>query len=334
VAIDALAGLVFVVAGDGVGDDFVFALLAGELAADDGVAALDLVADGLADVVEQAGAAGDGDVQAELAGHQAGDVAALDRVLQHVLGVAVAVAQLPEQLGELGVQAGEAELVEGLLGRLAHGALDLGLRLDDDLFDAGRVDAPVGDELLEREPGDLAAHGVEARDDDGLGGVVDDEVGAGGLLQGANVAALAADDAALHLVVGQVHRGDGALLHVVARVPLNGDADDALGAPLGLFAGGVFDELGFAGRGAAHVVEQLGGQLPPGLFAAHAGDDLELALLLVDEGDGARLLRLDDALALAEVCFARGAEPVAFGEIAVAAHDVGVARVEGPLFVA
>ncbi len=322
------------VAGDGVGDDFVFALLAGERAADDRVAALDLVADGLADVVQQARAPGEAHVQTELAGHQAGDVAALDRVLEHVLGVAVAVAQVPEQLGELGVQARQPELIEGLLGRLAHGALDLGLRLGDHLFDARRVDAPVGDELLEREPRHLAPHRVEARDDDGLGRVVDDEVDAGRLLQGADVAALAADDAPLHLVVGQVHRGDGALLDVVAGVALDGDADDALGAPLGLFAGDVFDELGLARRAAAHVVEQLRGQLPPRLFAAHAGDDLELALLLVDERDRPRFVRLEPRLARPELPLALGDEPVAVGHLAAAARRLEVACFDRPLFFA
>jgi hypothetical protein len=42
-------------------------------------------------------------------------------------------------------------------------------RLLDHLLDARRVDAPVGDQLGEREPGDLAAHRVEARDGDRLG---------------------------------------------------------------------------------------------------------------------------------------------------------------------
>ena len=65
------------------------------------------------------------------------------------------------------------------------------------------MDAAVGDELGERDPGDLAADRVEARDDDGLGRVVDDQVDAGRLLEGADVAALAADDPALHLVAGR-----------------------------------------------------------------------------------------------------------------------------------
>ena len=73
------------------------------------------------------------------------------------------------------------------------------------LLDPGRVDPAVGDQLLQGEPGDLAADRVEAAQQHRLGGVVDDQVDAGDLLEGADVAALAADDPALHVVAGQVH---------------------------------------------------------------------------------------------------------------------------------
>src|SRR2546422_6960074 len=49
----------------------------------------------------------------------------------------------------------------------------LRLRLVSDLLDAARVDAPVGDQPLQREPRDLATHRVEARHDHRVRGVVD-----------------------------------------------------------------------------------------------------------------------------------------------------------------
>ena len=78
--------------------------------------------------------------------------------------------------------------------------LELGLGLVVGLLDPRRVDAPVLQQLLERHARDLAAHAVEAGEDDRVGRVVDDEVDAGEVLQRADVAALAADDAALHVV--------------------------------------------------------------------------------------------------------------------------------------
>ena len=63
---------------------------------------------------------------------------------------------------------------------------------------------PSCEQLLERHAGDLAAHAVEAGQDDRVRRVVDDEVDAGEVLERADVAALAADDAALHVVGRQL----------------------------------------------------------------------------------------------------------------------------------
>ena len=90
------------------------------------------------------------------------EVARLDRVVEHVLAVAGAVLEPAEQLDDLGRQAGHAGLVGRLLAGLAHDEIDLGARLGDDLLDAAGVDAAVGDELGEGDPGDLAADRVEA----------------------------------------------------------------------------------------------------------------------------------------------------------------------------
>ena len=73
---------------DGVHDALRLAVLARELRRDLAVRAVDLVVDGLADVVQQAGAAGDLGVGAELVGHDAGQVGDLDGVVEHVLAVA------------------------------------------------------------------------------------------------------------------------------------------------------------------------------------------------------------------------------------------------------
>lgn len=52
------------------------------------------------------------------------------------------------------------------------------------LLDTGRVNAAVGDEVLEGDTGGLTTDRVEARKNDGLGRVVDHEVDAGNLLEG------------------------------------------------------------------------------------------------------------------------------------------------------
>ena len=52
-------------------------------------------------------------------------------------------------------------------------------------------------------------------------------------LQGADIAALAADDAALHLIVGQGHHGHRGLRHMVGGTTLNGQRDDLAGLGVG-----------------------------------------------------------------------------------------------------
>jgi hypothetical protein len=99
------------------------------------------------------------------------------------------------------------------------------------------VDATIGDELRDRDPGDLAAHGVEAAQDDRLRRVIDDQVDAGGLLEGADVATLPTDDPALHLVGRQMDDADGVLRRVVRGDALHRGEDDVAGLVLGLLAG-------------------------------------------------------------------------------------------------
>ena len=81
----------------------------------------------------------------------------------------------------------------------------------------------------QRQAGDLAADVVEGADDDDAGRVVDDHVDAGRLLEGADVAPFAADDAALHVVAGDVDRADGGVGGVLGGVAVDGGRQDAAG---------------------------------------------------------------------------------------------------------
>ena len=108
--------------------------------------------------------------------------------------------QPAEKLRQLRVDLAGVRFERGLLADLGDVLVDLLLGLLVGLLDPGRVDAPVLDQPLEREPGDLPAHRVEAREQHRGRGVVDDEVDARERLERADVAPLAADDAALQLV--------------------------------------------------------------------------------------------------------------------------------------
>ena len=112
--------------------------------------------------MQQACALGKRHVDAELGCHQARDVRDLDGVVQNVLTIGRAVFLAAQELDELGVQVVDAGLKRGAFALDLDGVVDLAAGLFDHVFDAGGMDAAVGDELFERQARDLAAHGIEA----------------------------------------------------------------------------------------------------------------------------------------------------------------------------
>ena len=108
------------------------------------------------------------------------------------------------------------------------------------------------------------------------GGVVDDQVAAGGGLQGADVAPFPADDPALHLVGGQRHHADRGLAGGVGRAAGDGLADHFPGdvvafvLHVGLVGG---DAHGlFVGELIVDLLEQHGA----GVLLGHGGDGFQL----------------------------------------------------------
>ncbi len=166
------------------------------------------------------------------------------------------------------------------------------------------MDAAVGDELGDGEPGDLAADRVEARQDDRLGRVVDDQVDPGRLLEGPDVAALAADDPALHLVRRQVHDRDRVLGGVVRGHALHRGDDDVAGLVLGLLARRSLDGPGDLDRVVLGLLADGLDEDGLGVLGRHARDALERDDLLA-VGAGELLAGLVElALALEELAIA------------------------------
>src|SRR5581483_1553558 len=228
---------------------------------------------------------------------------------------AVAVLQHPEQLYQLGMHAVDPDLEDRALARLAHRFLDLLLGLAHDLLDAAGMDAAVGDQALERDARDLAPDRAVAGNDDRLGGIVDDDIDAGGGLDRADVAPLAADDPALHLVVGQGKHRHRALGDELAGQAFDRDRDDALGAAVGFLARLLLDHPDLARGVMARLPDHLVDQLAARLLAGQPGDRLELG----PRGFNQRLLL---ALALAERLFARAQGLVAAAEFGLAPLEV------------
>jgi hypothetical protein len=298
----------------------------GDLGADGRVRALDLVVDRLADVVQEAAHLGDLHVRADLRGDDRGEIARLDRMAEHVLAVARAVLEPAEQLDDLRRQARDARLVGGRLAGLAHDDLDLGPGLGDDLLDATGVDAAVGDELGQGDPSNLAPDGVETGQDHGLGRVVDDQVDARRLLEGSDVAALAADDPPLHLVRWQVDDGNGVLGRMVGGHALHRGEHDVASLVLGLLARGALDrttELDgvVLGLGANRLEQHRLGVLRGQPRHALQGDDL-----LRDRAGEVLLGLLEFAVAIEELAVASLEHLGALVELLVTLYEAAFLR--------
>jgi hypothetical protein len=103
----------------------------------------------------------------------------------------------------------------------------------------------------------------------------------GEVLQRADVAPLAADDAALHVVAGQLHDRDGRLGRVAGGQALHGHREDRAHAALGVALGLLLDGAQDLDRVVARLVLDLLEQRLLGLAGAQAGGALQRALVLV-----------------------------------------------------
>ena len=287
----SLALHVAVVGLDGVEDVLFLLVLAAELHAQIDVSTLELVIQGLADVVEQTGPLGGVDVQAQLRGHKAGNVADLDGVLEDVLAIAGAVMEPSQHLLHLGVEAPDAGLQSGALALALDNGVHLTAGLLHHLLNVGGVDAAVGNELLQGYPGHLTADGLKAGDGNGLRGIVDNKIHTGESLDGADVAALAADNAALHLVIGQGYHTDGDLSHMISGTALDSGGHDLLSPLVGLVLGPGLDLLDLQGSLVGNLGLHLSDQVIFRLLGGKAGNAFQhLRLAALDELDFLLLL--------------------------------------------
>ncbi len=217
------------------------------LGADLGVGALPLVIDRLADIVQQPRAAGQLLVQAQLGGEHPGEVGDLLAVLQHVLGVGGAVLQPAEQLDDLRVHALDSEFLQRLLPGALHLLFEPPPVAARQILDPARVDVAVLDQGLEDPARDLALDRVVTRQRDRSGLLVEQQLDPGDVLEGADVLAFLADDAALEVAaLGQFEMADRPLGAEIGGASLDGQGDDLDRLRLGRALGLVLDLLDMA----------------------------------------------------------------------------------------
>ena len=214
-----------------------FAVTLGQIGSDEAVGALHFMVHSLADVVEKPGPLGLLDVLAQFGGHDAAEEGHFQGVLQDILGVAGAVFELADVFDQFGMDGVNPHVKGGLLPGFLEGPLHLLGDLAHYLLNARRVDAPVGNEAFQGQPGYFPPQGGETGEDDSFRSVINDQIHPGGRLNSPDVAPFPADDAALHLIVGQGHHGNGVLGHIVPGVAFDGQSQDFTGLFVGRLPG-------------------------------------------------------------------------------------------------
>ena len=225
------------VSGNRVHNFFRFATPSCDFRADFRVRPLHLLIHGLSDVVQHAAALGELDIQSQFRRHRPRKVGDLNGVLKLVLAIAGSELQPPEAFDLARVQIMYPHIEGGSFAGVHDHLFHLFCALLDDFFDAAGMDAAVADELLHGATGHLAPDAVEPADDNHAGRIIHDHVHARGLLEGADVAPFAADDAALHVVVRQFDGSDDAFSALVGGVALYGDSENLAGLALGALLG-------------------------------------------------------------------------------------------------
>ena len=157
--------------------------------------------------------------------------------------------------------------------------VDLRARLVIGLFDPRRMDATVLKQTFEGQTRDLPTYPVEAREQHGARGVVDDEVDSGERLEGTDVAALASDDAAFELVRLELDDGHGGLHRVAGRHALHHRRQDAAGPPVRVMPGLLLNLADESRALVTQIVLELAHEDLLGLARAQPGHPFELAHL-------------------------------------------------------
>ena len=252
--------LVAVMGGNRVDDLGGLAMLACNVRADCHMRPVALMVDGLADIVQKSAAFRQRDVHAQLRGHDPRKLRDLNGMIEHVLPIARAIAEPPQKPDQFRMQPMNARIERRLLSGLLDALVDFAFRLVHHFLDTGRMNAPVRNQLFESDTRDFAANRIEAGQNNRFRRIVNNQVNAGQGFQRADVAAFAADNAPLHLVVRQRDDGNGRLRHLIGGAALNGLRHDVAGALVRLVLCLLLVFLDHHGLLVAHFFFRLGHQ--------------------------------------------------------------------------
>ena len=134
---------------------------------------------------------------------------------------------------------------------------------------------------MESQTANLATDGVKGRDDNSLGGIVDDNLDTCSSLKGSDITTLATDDTTLNLVVINVEHAHRILDSSLGSHTLDGLDDNLLGLLVGIELGLVYNLVDIAGGIKFGLVLQAVYQSFLGFLGAQTRELFELGTLLL-----------------------------------------------------
>ena len=152
---------------------------------------------------------------------------------------------------------GDAQVDDRAFAHLENFFFNLLFRLRDHFFDACRVDAAVAHKLVKAETGHLSANRVKAAEDNGLWGIVYNELDTCCGFQGSDISPFAANDAAFDVVASNVEHRDAVFDSVFSCDPLDGLNDHLFGFLVGSASRVVQNVLYFLGSHGLGVANDL-----------------------------------------------------------------------------
>ena len=231
--------MAFVVRQGSVTNDGVFVVAFEDFVAEFRVRTFLFVIEGLTNVMQEATTTAKLGIHAQIGSHCTSQEPDFHRVLQDVLAVRRPVLQFAQGLDHLWMQSRYFASKGCFFAVTDDFAVHVLLHLGQDLFDAGGVNAAIGQQFFHDPPRDLATHTIKTANGDLARGVVDDHVNTSRLLEGPDVAAFFADDPAFEFFFGDGDAADGGLGGVFSGIALHGTGDDFgcffFGAGLGFF---------------------------------------------------------------------------------------------------
>ena len=119
------------------------------------------------------------------------------------MAIAGAEFELAQEMNQLARNTDDADFAGGIFTSANNLFFDFALGLSYGIFDRRRINATVFHQTFKGIAGNLAANWVKTREYHHAWSVVNHNVYTRGTLQSLDVAAFFADDAALHVVIGQ-----------------------------------------------------------------------------------------------------------------------------------